>query len=120
VVSVGGRAGTDFPYLLWQMMVGKPVSEQTGRTGVRVVYMASDVPAAIHESFASNSLGAYLPLFAAGHSSLRCAPQTISARTAGSAPIAYKQLHKWYERLRPQVIDRPAISNKNLQYARNQ
>jgi predicted ATP-grasp superfamily ATP-dependent carboligase len=45
---LGGRAGIDFPYLLWQMMVGRPVPEQTGRTGVRWVRMSTDVPAAIH------------------------------------------------------------------------
>jgi predicted ATP-grasp superfamily ATP-dependent carboligase len=46
---LGRRAGVDFPYLLWRMMVGRPVSEQTARTGVRWVRMSTDVPAAIHE-----------------------------------------------------------------------
>jgi predicted ATP-grasp superfamily ATP-dependent carboligase len=49
--ALGGRAGVDFPYLLWQMMVGEPVPEQTGRTGVRWVRMTTDIPAAIHEMF---------------------------------------------------------------------
>jgi predicted ATP-grasp superfamily ATP-dependent carboligase len=48
---LGGRAGVDFPYLLWQMMVGRAVPEQTGRTDVRWVRMSTDVPAAIHEIF---------------------------------------------------------------------
>jgi D-aspartate ligase len=46
---LGGRAGVDFPYLLWQMMVGRRLAEQTGRTGVRWVRMSTDVPAALHE-----------------------------------------------------------------------
>jgi D-aspartate ligase len=47
--ALGGRAGVDFPYLLWQMMVGRPVREQTARAGARWVRMSTDVPAAIHE-----------------------------------------------------------------------
>ncbi len=58
---LGGRAGVDFPYLLWQMMVGRPVPEQTGRTGVRWIRMCTDVPAAIHEMLRGRmSLGTYL------------------------------------------------------------
>jgi D-aspartate ligase len=59
--ALGGRAGVDFPYLLWQMMVGRPVPEQTGCTGVRWIRMSTDVPAAIHEMLRGRlSLGAYL------------------------------------------------------------
>src|SRR6266436_2838821 len=58
---LGGRAGVDFPYLLWQMMVGRPVPEQTGRTGVHWVRMSTDVPAAIHEILRGRlSIRAYL------------------------------------------------------------
>ena len=46
---LGARAGLDFPYLLWQMMTGTPVREQTGRTGVRWVRVCTDVPAALQE-----------------------------------------------------------------------
>jgi predicted ATP-grasp superfamily ATP-dependent carboligase len=114
--ALGGRAGTDFPYLLWQMMVGKPVSEQTGRTGVRWVYMASDVPAAIHEILRGRiSLGAYLRSLRRPLQFALCAADDPLPGLLDLPLFAYKQLHKWYERLRPQVIDRPAISNKNLQ-----
>jgi predicted ATP-grasp superfamily ATP-dependent carboligase len=59
--ALGGRAGVDFPYLLWQMMVGRPVREQTGRAGARWVRMSTDVPAAIHEMLRGRlNLGAYL------------------------------------------------------------
>jgi predicted ATP-grasp superfamily ATP-dependent carboligase len=59
--ALGGRAGVDFPYLLWQMMVGRPVPEQVGRTGVRWIRMCTDVPAAIHEMLRGRmSLGTYL------------------------------------------------------------
>jgi len=46
--TLGARAGTDFPYLLWQMTTGKSVPEQTARTGVRWIRMSTDFPAAIH------------------------------------------------------------------------
>jgi predicted ATP-grasp superfamily ATP-dependent carboligase len=59
--ALGGRAGVDFPYLLWQMMAGMPVPQQTGRAGVHWVRMSTDVPAAIHEMLRGHlSLGGYL------------------------------------------------------------
>jgi D-aspartate ligase len=45
---LGGRSGVDFPYLLWQMMTGNSVTQQTGRAGARWVRMSTDFPAAIH------------------------------------------------------------------------
>lgn len=47
--ALGSRAGVDFPYLLWQMVQGKRVPEQTGRNEVRWVCMSTDIPAAVHE-----------------------------------------------------------------------
>ena len=62
--SLCGRAGVDYPYLLWRMMVGEPVSEITGRTGVRWVRMSTDLPAAFHEILRGRlSVGAYLRTF---------------------------------------------------------
>jgi D-aspartate ligase len=46
---LGGRAGVDFPYLLWKMMQGMPVEEQRAPAGVRWVRMSTDVPAAFQE-----------------------------------------------------------------------
>src|SRR6266478_6586046 len=58
---LGGRAGMDFPYLLWQMMVGRTVTKRTGRAGARWVRMSTDIPAAIHEMLRGRlNLGAYL------------------------------------------------------------
>ena len=45
---LGARAGVDFPYLLWQMMVGEPVQECNARSGVRWMRVSTDVPAALH------------------------------------------------------------------------
>jgi D-aspartate ligase len=45
---LGGRAGVDFPYLLWQMLTGDSVPQRTGRAGARWVRMSTDFPAAIH------------------------------------------------------------------------
>jgi len=59
--TLGGRAGVDFPYLLWQMMVGRTVTKRTGRAGARWVRMSTDIPAAIHEMLRGRlNLGAYL------------------------------------------------------------
>jgi D-aspartate ligase len=46
---LGGRAGMDFPYLLWKMIQGIPVAEQRAPAGVRWVRMSTDVPAAFQE-----------------------------------------------------------------------
>lgn len=46
---LGGRAGMDFPYLLWKTMQGMPVAEQQAPAGVRWVRMSTDVPAAFQE-----------------------------------------------------------------------
>ena len=46
---LGGRAGIDFPYLLWQMMLGNPVTRQTAPPGVQWVRMSTDIPAAFQE-----------------------------------------------------------------------
>lgn len=59
--SLCRRAGVDYPYLLWRMMVGEPVSEVTGRAGIRWVRMSTDLPAAFHEILRGRlSMGAYL------------------------------------------------------------
>jgi predicted ATP-grasp superfamily ATP-dependent carboligase len=61
---LGKLAGTDFPYLLWRMMMNKEVGEQTARAGVRWMRMTTDLPAAIHEMLRGRlSLGAYLRSF---------------------------------------------------------
>ena len=101
---LGGRAGVDFPYLLWQMMVGRPVPEQTARTGVRWIRMCTDVPAAIHEMLRGRiSLGAYLR-------SLR-GPVKFAVMAADDPlpglldlPLfAYKHFHNGYKSLREGV-----------------
>jgi D-aspartate ligase len=47
--ALGYRAGVDFPYLLWRLITGKGVAEQTGRNGVHWLRMSTDVPAALHQ-----------------------------------------------------------------------
>jgi len=57
---LGGRAGIDFPYLLWKMMQGMPLAEQRAPAGVRWVRMSTDVPAAFHEILRGRlNLGSY-------------------------------------------------------------
>jgi predicted ATP-grasp superfamily ATP-dependent carboligase len=59
--SLCGRAGVDFPYLLWRMANGMPVGTPTAVSGVRWVRMATDLPAAVGEVVAGRlSAGAYL------------------------------------------------------------
>jgi predicted ATP-grasp superfamily ATP-dependent carboligase len=44
-----GRAGVDFPYLLWLLVNDKTVPAVCGRIGERWVHTSADVPAAIQE-----------------------------------------------------------------------
>jgi len=44
-----GRAGVDFPYLLWQLVHRRPVPGVRGQPGVRWVRMSTDLPAALRE-----------------------------------------------------------------------
>jgi D-aspartate ligase len=98
---LGGRAGTDFPYLLWQMMVGRPVAKQTGRSGVRWVRMSTDVPAAFHEMFRGRlSPGAYLRSL---RGPLEFALMAADDPLPGLLDLplfAYKHFHNGFERLR--------------------
>ena len=58
---LGGRAGMDFPYLLWKMMQRMPLARQTAPAGVRWVRMSTDVPAALQEMLRGRlNLGSYL------------------------------------------------------------
>ena len=101
---LGGRADVDFPYLLWKMMAGQSVPEQTARTGVHWVRMSTDVPAAIHEMFRGRlSFGAYLR-------SLRGPVEFALVAADDPLPglldlplFAYKHLHNAYRRLREGV-----------------
>jgi len=101
---LGGRAGTDFPYLLWQMMAGRSVPEQTGRTGVRWVRMSTDVPAAIHEMLRGRlSLGAYLRSL---RSPLEFALMALDDPLPGLLDLplfAYKHFYNGYEGFRKSV-----------------
>jgi D-aspartate ligase len=48
--SIGGRAGVDFPWLLFADQVGRPAdSPRRGRPGVRWVRLTTDVPTALVE-----------------------------------------------------------------------
>jgi predicted ATP-grasp superfamily ATP-dependent carboligase len=55
-----GRAGVDFPYLLWLLIHGGRVPELRGRPGVRWIRMSTDLPAALSEMLRGRlSLRAY-------------------------------------------------------------
>jgi len=105
--ALGARAGTDFPYLLWRMMTGESVREQTARAGVRWVRMSTDVPAAVHEIFLGRfSAGSYLR-------SLRS--PLVFALMAADDPLpglldlplfAYKHLFNGYKALRGDALPR--------------
>ena len=102
--ALGGRAGVDFPYLLWQMMVGRQVREQTARTGARWVRMSTDVPATIHEMLRGRlNLRAYLQSL--------CSPIEFALMAADDPlpglldlPLfGYKHIYNWYKSLRASV-----------------
>jgi predicted ATP-grasp superfamily ATP-dependent carboligase len=59
--SLCGRAGVDFPYLLWRMANGMPIAAPHAVPGVRWVRMVTDLPAAAGEVLAGRlSPRAYL------------------------------------------------------------
>jgi len=99
--ALGSRAGVDFPYLLWQIMTGKRVPEQTARNGVRWVRMSTDVPAAVHEILRGRiSLRAYLGSL---HSPLQFALMASDDVLPGLLDLplfAYKHLYNAYWSLR--------------------
>jgi D-aspartate ligase len=47
--TLGGSAGVDFPYLLWQCMRNETGAEIHARPGVKWLHLALDVPAAVGE-----------------------------------------------------------------------
>jgi len=97
---LGGRAGTDFPYLLWLMMMNRDVAEQTGRNGVRWMRVSTDFPAAVHEMLRGRlSLGAYLRSFRSPvQFALMAADDTLPGLL--DLPLfAYKNLYNWYKGL---------------------
>lgn len=56
-----GRAGVDFPHLLWRSIHGEQVPELRGRPGVRWVRLSTDLAAASTEMLRGRlSLGAYV------------------------------------------------------------
>lgn len=99
--ALGSRAGVDFPYLLWQMMGGKRVPEQTALNGVRWVRMSTDVPAAVHEILRGRiRLRAYLRSL---RSPLQFAVMAADDPLPGLLDLplfAYKHLHNACESLR--------------------
>jgi predicted ATP-grasp superfamily ATP-dependent carboligase len=98
---LGGRAGVDFPYLLWQMMVGRPVPEQTGRTGVHWVRMSTDLPAAIHAMLRGRlSLGAYLRILRGPLEFALIASDDPLPGLLDLPLFAYKHFYSAYEGLR--------------------
>ncbi len=59
--SLGGRAGVDFPYLVWRMATGAPVPKSWSTPGVRWVRLTTDMLAAVGEWRAGRlSLKGYL------------------------------------------------------------
>jgi D-aspartate ligase len=47
--SLGGHAGVDFPYLLFQDQVGEPVTETHAHAGVRWIRLMTDIPNAVRD-----------------------------------------------------------------------
>jgi predicted ATP-grasp superfamily ATP-dependent carboligase len=102
--TLGARAGIDFPYLLWQMLVGIPVPEQTGRTDVRWVRMITDVPAAIHEMLRGRlSPGAYVRSLRGPLEFSVMAPDDPLPGLMELPLFAYKHLYYGYKGLRRSV-----------------
>jgi D-aspartate ligase len=63
-LTLGARAGVDFPYLEWRMLHGEPVPEVHARPGVRWIRMTTDLPTILQEIMAGRmSVRDYLSSF---------------------------------------------------------
>jgi D-aspartate ligase len=104
---LGGRAGVDFPYLLWQMLTGNSVPQQTGRAGARWVRMSTDFPAAIHLMLRGLlSPGAYLRSLRGPLEFALIAPDDPLPGLLDLPLFAYKQSYAWYKGLRRGVLSK--------------
>jgi len=111
---LGGRAGLDFPYLLWKMMQGIPVEEQKAPAGVRWVRMSTDVPAAFQEMLRGRlNLRSYL-------GSLRQPLQFALVAADDPLPglmdlpiFAFKHIYNLYSNLRKSAEDTPGQPAKS-------
>jgi predicted ATP-grasp superfamily ATP-dependent carboligase len=45
--GIGARAGVDFPYLAWRLAQGLPVTPVRGKSGIRWIRLATDLPSAL-------------------------------------------------------------------------
>ncbi|HEV2195109.1 MAG TPA: hypothetical protein VGR55_05985 [Candidatus Acidoferrum sp.] len=103
--ALGSRAGVDFPYLLWQMMAGKRVPEQTARNGVRWVRMSTDVPAAVHEILRGRiSLREYLRSLRSPLQFALMASDDLLPGLLDLPLFAYKHLYNAYGSLRTGLL----------------
>jgi predicted ATP-grasp superfamily ATP-dependent carboligase len=105
--ALGGRAGVDFPYLLWQMMVGMPVPQKTACEGVRWVRMSTDVPAAIHEMLRGRlSPGGYLRSLRGPLEFALIAADDPLPGLLDLPLFAYKHFYNGYEGLRKSFLSK--------------
>ena len=99
---LGALAGVDFPYLLWLMMNGQPVHEQTARSGARWVRMSTDVPAAVHEILRGRlRLRDYVRSLRAPLAFALMAADDPLPGLLDLPLFVYKRLHKNFTNLRP-------------------
>ena len=112
--TLGARAGIDFPYLLWNMMVGRPVQEKIARTGARWVRMSTDVPAAIHEMLRGRlNPRAYLQSLRAPVEFALMAADDPLPGLLDLPMYAFKHVYNAYEALRKGVPSARGCPTKN-------
>ena len=65
-LSLGGKAGVDFPWLMWQLALGRPVERTHGRAGCAWIHVTRDLAAAFAGIRAGSlTLSEYLKSFTA-------------------------------------------------------
>lgn len=63
-ISLGGKAGVDFPWLMWKLAAGEPVEHVRGRAGCGWAHLSRDLAAAFAEIRAGSlTLSSYLSSF---------------------------------------------------------
>ena len=65
-LPLGGKAGVDFPWMLWKLALGEPVEQARGRAGCAWTHLSRDLAAAFAEFRAGSlTLSGYLKSFQA-------------------------------------------------------
>jgi predicted ATP-grasp superfamily ATP-dependent carboligase len=96
-ISLCGRAGVDFPYLLWLLIRGDAVPWMRGAIGVKWMRLSTDLPTAVQEMLRGRlSLRTYTRSFRGPHASAIFAPDDPLPGLLELPFMAYLIGRRWF------------------------